>query len=67
MLLKLKAERKGIIEDNIPLNLDKHGTGIAAENEILSWVQQNIIRSSKEFLLHFIGCEEVALNFFTKK
>ncbi|WMV13352.1 hypothetical protein MTR67_006737 [Solanum verrucosum] len=63
MLMEQKAEGEGIIEDIIPLNSDEHETGIAAKNEIPSWVQQNIIRLSKEFGVHFIGCEEAALKF----
>ncbi|KAG5624666.1 hypothetical protein H5410_009884 [Solanum commersonii] len=66
MLMEQKAEGEGIIEDIIPLNSDEHETGIAAKNEIPSWVQQNIIRLSKEFGVHFIGCEEAALNLFMK-
>lgn len=66
MLLEQKAEGKGTTEDIIPLNSNENGTGIAAENEIPSWVQQNIIKLSKEFGVHFIGCEEVALNLFMK-
>lgn len=44
------------------MNSDKKGT--VAANEIPSWVQQNIIRLNKEFGVHFVGSEEVALNLF---
>ncbi|WMV27311.1 hypothetical protein MTR67_020696 [Solanum verrucosum] len=64
MQLDQKAEGEGTIEDILPLNSNELGTDTSAENEISSWVQQNIIRLSKEFGVHFIGCEEVALNLF---
>jgi len=66
MLLEHKGDGEGIIEDIIPLNSEEQDIGIAAENEIPSWIQQNIIRLSKEFGVHFIGCEEAALNLFMK-
>ncbi|WMV45536.1 hypothetical protein MTR67_038921 [Solanum verrucosum] len=64
MQLDQKAEGESTIEDILPLNSNEHGTDTSTENEISSWVQQNIIRLSKEFGVHFIGCEEVALNLF---
>ncbi|WMV44670.1 hypothetical protein MTR67_038055 [Solanum verrucosum] len=64
MQLEQKADGEGTIEDILPLNSNEHGTDTSAENEISSWVQENIIRLSKEFGVHFIGCEEVALNLF---
>uniref|UniRef100_M1CTX8 T2-type RNase n=1 Tax=Solanum tuberosum TaxID=4113 RepID=M1CTX8_SOLTU len=66
MLLEHKGDGEGIIEDIIPLNSEEQDIGIAAENEIPSWIQQNIIRLSKEFGVQFIGCEEAALNLFMK-
>ncbi|KAH0685810.1 hypothetical protein KY285_016371 [Solanum tuberosum] len=64
MQLEQKADGEGTIEDILPLNSNEHGTDTSAENEISSWVQENIIRLSIEFGVHFIGCEEVALNLF---
>jgi len=66
MLLEHKGDGEGIIEDIIPLNSEEQDIGIAAENEIPSWIQQNNIRLSKEFGVQFIGCEEAALNLFMK-
>uniref|UniRef100_M1E0Z3 DUF4283 domain-containing protein n=1 Tax=Solanum tuberosum TaxID=4113 RepID=M1E0Z3_SOLTU len=66
MLLEHKGDGEGIIEDITPLNSEEQDIGIAAENEIPSWIQQNIIRLSKEFGVQFIGCEEAALNLFMK-
>ncbi|KAG5602467.1 hypothetical protein H5410_033837 [Solanum commersonii] len=49
MQLDQKAEGEGTIEDILLLNSNEHGTDTSTENEIFSWVQQNIIRLSKEF------------------
>ncbi|WMV41821.1 hypothetical protein MTR67_035206 [Solanum verrucosum] len=64
--LKEKEEGNDTLEDILPLNSAEDEGIMDHENMIPTWVQQNIIKLSKEFGVHFQGCEEVALNLFMK-
>ncbi|WMV51457.1 hypothetical protein MTR67_044842 [Solanum verrucosum] len=61
--LEEKEERDDTVEDILPLNSTVGGT-TKSEKTIPMWVQQNIIELSKEFGVHFQGCEEAALKLF---
>ncbi|WMV48296.1 hypothetical protein MTR67_041681 [Solanum verrucosum] len=64
--LKEKEEGNDTLEDILPLNSAGDEGIMDHENMIPTWVQQNIIKLSKEFGVHFQGCEEVALDLFMK-
>lgn len=56
-----EKEEVETLEDILHLNSAEQQIDLAAENEIPLLVQQNIIKLSKEFGVHFRDCEEVAL------
>ncbi|KAG5611043.1 hypothetical protein H5410_022324 [Solanum commersonii] len=64
--LKKKEEGNDTLKDILPLNSTEDEGIMDPENMIPIWVQQNIIKLSKEFGVHFQGCKEVALNLFMK-
>ncbi|WMV18961.1 hypothetical protein MTR67_012346 [Solanum verrucosum] len=64
--LKEKEEGNDTLEDILPLNSAEDEGIMDHKNMIPTWVQQNIIKLSKEFGVHFQGCEKVALNLFMK-
>lgn len=61
-----EKEGNNTLEDILSLNSTEDEGIMDPENMIPIWVQQNIIKLSKEFGVHFQGCEEVALNLFMK-
>lgn len=54
-------EKDDTVEDILPLNSTVGEGTTESEKTIPLWVQQNIIEPSKEFGVHFQGCEEAAL------
>jgi len=64
--LEEKEERDDTVEDILPLNSTVGEGTTESEKTIPMWVQQNIIELSKEFGVHFQGCEEAALKLFMK-